>query len=63
MLKILYETIFSKKALFSEETAKNHSGGAFDHFSGKGSFVGRYNFEIIILIFYLSLKNYASMDK
>ncbi len=29
---------FSKKAVFSEETAKNCSGGAFDHFSGKGGF-------------------------
>ncbi len=28
--------IFSKKTVFSEETAKNRSGGAFDHFSGKG---------------------------
>ncbi len=27
-----------KKVVFSEETAKNRSGGAFDHFSGKGGF-------------------------
>ncbi len=29
-------TIFSKQAVFSEKTAKNRFGGAFDHFSGKG---------------------------
>ncbi len=34
MLKIF---MFSKKAVFSEETAKNHSKGAFDYFSGKGA--------------------------
>ncbi len=30
--------IFSKTAVFSEETVKNRSGGAFDHFLGKGGF-------------------------
>ncbi len=29
---------FSKKAVFSEEIAKNSCGGAFDHFLGKGDF-------------------------
>ncbi len=30
-----YSTIFSKKAVFSEKTAKNCFGGAFDNFLGK----------------------------
>ncbi len=29
---------FRKTAMFSEETVKNRSGGAFVHFSGKGGF-------------------------
>ncbi len=28
-------------AVFSEETAKNCSGGAFDHFLEKGGFLGK----------------------
>ncbi len=35
MLNIFYSTIFSKKAAFSEKTAKNCFGGAFDNFLGK----------------------------
>ncbi len=31
---------FFIKAVFSEETAKNCSGGTFDHFLGKGDFLG-----------------------
>ncbi len=30
-----YSTIFSKKAVFSEKTVKNHFGGEFDSFLGK----------------------------
>ncbi len=33
--------IFSEKAIFSEETAKNCSGDVFDHFLGKGGFLGK----------------------
>ncbi len=36
MPNIFYSTIFLKKAVFSEKTAKNCFGGAFDNFLGKG---------------------------
>ncbi len=41
MLKIFMLNNFSEKAVFSKETAKNRSGGAFDHFLGKGDFLGK----------------------
>ncbi len=41
VLNIFHLTIFSKMAVFSEETAKNRSGGAFDRFSGQGGFYGK----------------------
>ncbi len=37
----LWSIIFSKKALFSEETAKNHSGEAFENFLGERGFLGK----------------------
>ncbi len=36
MLKIFILNNFLEKTVFSEETAKNSSGDAFDHFLGKG---------------------------
>ncbi len=36
-----YLAIFLENAVFSEETAKNSSGTAFDHFSGKGGVLGK----------------------
>ncbi len=39
MLNIFMLIIFSEKAVFSEETAKNCSGGAFDHFFRERGFV------------------------
>ncbi len=41
MLNIFYSIIFSEKAVFSPETAKNSSGGSFDQFLGKGGFLGK----------------------
>ncbi len=36
MLNTLMLKMCSEKTVFLEETAKNYSGGAFDHFLGKG---------------------------
>ncbi len=33
--------MFSEKVVFSEETAKNCSWGAFEYFLEKGSFLGK----------------------
>ncbi len=35
------KSFFVENAVFSEEAAKNYSEGTFDHFLGKGGFLGK----------------------